>query len=43
MLNLHRNNNDKNIMRLPRFEPRIYGFKVHRGILYAVEANGINR
>ena len=37
MLNLHCNNNDKKrikIMLLPRFEPRIYGFK---------EANGINR
>ena len=39
MLNLHCNNNDKKkinikkiikkIMRLPRFEPEIYEFKVH--------------
>ena len=41
MLNSYRNNNDKkNNMRSPRFEPRIYGFKNIRDIHYAVEANG---
>ena len=29
----------KKIMRSPRFEPRIYGFKVNRGIHYAIEAD----
>ena len=50
MLNLHCNNNDKKKklnknnnknMRLPRFEPRICGFKVHIGFHYPMEANGI--
>ena len=51
MLNSHCNNNDKNmkkktlkeIMRLPRFEPRIYGFTDDRGIHYAMEVNRLNR
>ena len=47
MLNLHCNKNGKkkNIkkMRLPRFEPREYRFKIHRGVHYAMEADGINR
>ena len=30
--------NNKKIMRSPRFEHRIYGFKDHRGIHYAMEA-----
>ena len=30
-------------MRLPRIEPRKHGFKVHRGIHLAMEADGINR
>ena len=33
----HKKNNKK-IMRSPRFEHRIYGFKDHRGIHYAMEA-----
>ena len=45
MLNSHCNNNGekkniKKIMRLSRVEPRMYGFKDHRG---AMEANGIYR
>ena len=50
MLNSHFNNTEKKnikniekIMRSPIFEPRIYGFKDHRGIHYAMEANGNNR
>ena len=51
MLNLHCNKNGKKkkkkkkkkyikkIMRLPRFEPRKYGFKIHRGVHYAMEAD----
>ena len=49
MLNSHCNNNDrkkkkniKKIMQSSRFESRIYGFVDHRGIHYAMEANGIN-
>ena len=34
---------NKKIMQLPRFEPRIYGFKVHQGIHYAMEVNEYNR
>ena len=51
MLNSHCYNNDrkkiiksnkiKKIMRSPRFETRIYGFKDHRGIHYAMETNEI--
>ena len=54
MLNLHCNNNDKikhkkiknnnnkRILRLPRFDPGIYiRFKVHQGINYAMEVNAI--
>ena len=45
MLNLHCNKNgkkkSKTIMRFPRFEPRKYGFKLHRGVHYAMEADGI--
>ena len=54
MLNLHCNKNgkakkyiyikkNKKNMRLPRFESRKYGFKIQRGVHYAMEADGINR
>ena len=53
MLNLHCNNNDKKkiknkkknkkVMRLMRFEPGMYGFKVHQGIHYGMEANAVYR
>ena len=33
----------KKIMRFPRFEPGIHGFKVHQDIHYAMEANAIFR
>ena len=33
----------KEIMRSPRFEPRIYRLKDHNGIHYTTEANEINR
>ena len=50
MQNSHCNNNDKKIrnikehkknMQSPRFEPRIYRIKDHRGIHYAMEADEI--
>ena len=30
-------------MQLPKFEPKIYGFKVYQGIHYAMEVNEFNR
>ena len=51
MLNLHCNKkakkkhkkNKRKIMRLLRFEPKEYGFKIRRGVHYATEADGISR
>ena len=40
MLNLHCNNNDKNIKKVMRL-PRYMGSKGHQGIHYAMEANAI--
>ena len=37
----HKKKNKK--LRLPRFEPRKYGFKINRGVHYTMEADGINR
>ena len=39
----NKKNKRKKVMRLPRFEPGMYGLKVHQGIHYAMEANAVYR
>ena len=38
-----KNNNNKKLMRFPRFEHGIHGFQVHQDIHYAMETNAIFR